>query len=137
MRLCAGVWRQHADGRADVNDEEAQLLRSVRRPIVLLRKTGSDIAPSVTIGMHTVGVMLPYMPLHYLLFDRLKIEALVLTSGNISDEPIAIHDHEALSRLKGVADPFLLYDRIIHNRSDDSVLMIARNKRRILRRSRG
>ena len=87
--------------------------------------------------MHTVGVMLPYMPLHYLLFDRLKIEALVLTSGNISDEPIAIHDHEALSRLKGVADPFLLYDRIIHNRSDDSVLMIARNKRRILRRSRG
>ena len=133
--MCGSL--EAARRQAEINEEEAQLMQSVRRPIVLLRKSGGDVAPLVTIGMHTIGVMLTYMPLHHLLFERLKIETLVLTSGNISDEPIAIHDGDALSRLSGVADAYLLYNRIIHNRSDDSVLMIARNKQRILRRSRG
>ena len=81
--------------------------------------------------------MLPYTPLHHLLFERLALDAIVLTSGNVSDEPIAITNDEAIKKLSTVADALLIYNRDIHNRSDDSVTMVVNKKTRLLRRSRG
>jgi len=81
--------------------------------------------------------MLPYMPFHYLLFDELGIPAIVLTSGNQSDEPIVIDNDQAIGHLSGIADAFLTYNRDIHNRTDDSVVMTVSGKERLIRRSRG
>jgi hydrogenase maturation protein HypF len=81
--------------------------------------------------------MLPYMPIHYLLFEKLKIPAIVLTSGNVTDEPIVIDNKDALEKLSSIADAILTYNREIHNRTDDSVVTIINKKERILRRSRG
>jgi hydrogenase maturation protein HypF len=81
--------------------------------------------------------MLPYMPLHYLLFERLKTEVIVLTSGNLADEPILIDNGQAEDVLGPAADAVLHYDRDIHNRTDDSVAMVVREQPRLLRRSRG
>jgi hydrogenase maturation protein HypF len=96
-----------------------------------------ELAPSVTRELDTLGIMLPYTPFHYLLFERLSIDAIVLTSGNLSDEPIVIDNAEAVETLAQVADAFLVYNRDIHNRSDDSVAMVVNDKIRLLRRSRG
>jgi hydrogenase maturation protein HypF len=96
-----------------------------------------ELAPSVTRGLDTLGIMLPYTPLHYLLFEHLQTDAIVLTSGNLSDEPIVISNEEAQQRLGSVADALLVYNRDIHNRSDDSVAFVANNTPRLLRRSRG
>ncbi len=117
-------------------DEETELT-GWRRPVVLLKGRGKSLAPSVCMGFPTVGALLPYMPFHYLLFERLSLPALVLTSGNLSDEPIVIDDREALERLGPVTDAVLTYNRRIHNRVDDSVVMVAGGRRRVLRRSRG
>ncbi len=95
------------------------------------------LAPSVTRGLSTLGIMLPYTPFHSLLFERLAIDAIVLTSGNLSDEPIVINNEEAVETLSQVADALLVYNRDIHNRSDDSVAMVVNDKARLLRRSRG
>ena len=119
---------------------ERQLLESPQRPIVLLqRKPGSPIAEAVAPRNAYLGVMLPYTPLHYLLLEpgeggRL---ALVMTSGNMSEEPIAIGNEEALNRLKPLADAFLLHNRDIHLRCDDSVTRLFEGKEAIIRRSRG
>jgi len=121
---------------AFVNKAEEEALASFRRPIVLL-KSKNKLAASVCMGFNTLGAMLPYMPFHYQLFDVLKTPAIVLTSGNISDEPIIIDNSLALQKLKTIADAVLTYNRDIHNRADDSVLMIANKKERIFRRSRG
>ncbi len=118
-----------------MTDEEELLLTGWRRPIVLLKSKGK-LAPSVSIGLDTVGVMLPYMPFHYQLFDFLKLPAIVLTSGNISDEPVIIEDREARDKLGKVADAILTYNRKIHNRTDDSVVFHAGHHPRIIRRSR-
>ncbi len=121
---------------AFVDDVEEASLTSLKRPIVLLNQK-KEMAPSVTVGFNTIGAMLPYMPLHYLLFEKLKIPAIVLTSGNISDEPIIIDNQVAIEKLSQIADAVLTYNREIHNRTDDSVVTIINKKERIFRRSRG
>jgi hydrogenase maturation protein HypF len=116
---------------------EAELLESPRRPIVLLRRRpGAPIAEPVAPGNRFLGVMLPYTPLHDLLAGELGLP-FVLTSGNLSDEPIAYRDEDAFERLGGIADCFLVHDREIHIRTDDSVARTFRNRPLLMRRSRG
>jgi len=124
-----------------LSDAERQLLESPQRPIVLLRrKSDSPISALVAPNNSHLGVMLPYTPLHYLLLERRGDEtdtlALVMTSGNMSEEPIAIDNEEALERLRPLADAFLLHDRDIHVRCDDTVTRIFEGKEAIIRRSR-
>jgi len=120
-----------------VHKEEERLLCSPERPIVLLnRKKDSSIAPSVAPFQKTLGVMLPYSPLHHLLLHG-PLKSLVMTSGNVSDEPIAYKNEEACRRLSEIADFFLLHDRDIHMRCDDSVARVFRDRPFVLRRSRG
>lgn len=121
---------------ATVNKEEETSLTSLRRPIVILDMK-KELAPSVTVGFNTIGVMLPYMPLHYLMFEHTKLPSIVLTSGNISDEPILIKNEEAVQQFAGIADAVLTYNREIHNRADDSVAVVVNKKERLIRRSRG
>lgn len=121
---------------AEVNATEEALLCSWRRPIVLLRMI-KPLASSVTTGLNTIGAFLPYMPVHYLLFDKISLSALVLTSGNLSDEPIIIDDAMAKKVFKGVAYDIVSYNREIQNRTDDSVVKIFGGKERVFRRSRG
>lgn len=106
--------------------QERQLLESPQRPIVILRRRpDSPVAPGIAPGQHTLGFMLPYTPLHYLLLaDTLPGQALVMTSGNLSEEPIATDNDEARSRLSALADAFLMHDRPIHTRCDDSVVRV-------------
>lgn len=121
---------------AFVNNTEETSLKLWKRPIVLLRQKKS-LAPSVSVGFNTIGAMLPYMPLHYLLFEKMDIPAIVLTSGNISDEPIVTDNETAAEKIGNIADAVLIYNRDIYNRTDDSVVTIVNNKERVLRRSRG
>jgi len=129
----------------EVNHQEETLLLSNKRPVVILPLythhpspiTHHLIAPSVTQGLRTLGVMLPYTPLHHLLFKGLPIPAIVLTSGNISDEPIVIDNEHAVETLGQIADAVLVYNRDIHNRNDDSVVTVINTTSRIIRRSRG
>jgi len=121
----------------EMDEEEERLLLGVARPIVILkRKKGSTIAPSVAPYQNTLGVMLPYSPLHHLLFHG-SLASLVMTSGNVSDEPIAYRSDEAIGRLSGIADYFLFHNREIHMRCDDSVTRVFEGRPYILRRSRG
>ncbi len=124
-----------------VDDTEEALLTGTVRPIVLLRRRDSDdacpsLADGVADGLAEIGVMLPYTPLHHLLLRRLA-RPLVMTSGNRSDEPIATGNEEALTRLAGIADAFLLNDREIHSRYDDSVLRVVDGLVEPVRRARG
>ena len=108
-----------------------------RRPIVLLEKrVGAALAPSVAPDNRFVGVLLPYTPLHHLLAREVG-RPFVLTSGNVSDEPIAYRDEDALARLAGIADAFLTHDRAIHVRTDDSVVRVVAGVAMPIRRSRG
>ncbi len=123
-----------------VSQAEAELLGSYASPIVLLdRKPGSDISSAVAPQQNTLGFMLPYTPLHYLLLEPGDgtPEVLVMTSGNLSEEPIAYRDEDALARLAGIADGFLLNDRPIHMRMDNSVFRVIQNQPYPIRRSRG
>ncbi len=118
------------------DDLEQRLLAGVERPIVLLRKKPeSALSPQVAPNNRYFGVMLPYTPLHYLLMEHFG--ALVMTSGNLSDEPIAFEDKEARNRLSGIADFHLGHDRDIHTRTDDSIARVMAGKALLLRRSRG
>jgi hydrogenase maturation protein HypF len=119
-----------------VDEEEEKEIKSWRRPIVVLKKK-KRLSASVSNGLNSIGAMLPYMPMHYLLFRFLKTGALVLTSGNISDEPLIIDDLLAEKQLVTVADSFLSYNRQIINRTDDSVVRIIGKKTSLIRRSRG
>jgi hydrogenase maturation protein HypF len=122
---------------AHVDEAEERVLASPRRPIVLLaRRVGAPVAPSVAPGNRTLGLMLPYTPLHHLLAAELG-EPFVLTSGNLSDEPIAYEDDDAFARLGAVADHFLTHDRAIRVRVDDSVVRVFRDREMPIRRSRG
>ncbi len=124
---------------AEPTVEEAVLLASPQRPIVLLKKReDGPIADAVSPRNRYFGVMLPYTPLHHLLFDAgVDFTALVMTSGNRSDEPIAIDNGEATDRLSGIADAFLVHDRDIVLRSDDAIVRRAAGAIRPIRRSRG
>ncbi|MEP7076020.1 MAG: carbamoyltransferase HypF [Acidobacteriota bacterium] len=121
-----------------LSQAERDLLTSRERPIVLLSSKPIGAIPSgVAPGVATLGFMLPYTPLHHLLFEGLD-GPLVMTSGNISDEPIAYRDAEGSERLKSIADYFLTNDRRIHVRTDDSIARIDRCSRKVIvRRSRG
>ncbi len=119
-----------------VHDDEEKALTSWRRPIVLL-KNKFLLAPAVSNGLVTTGIMLPYMPIHYQMFDFLKTDAIVFTSGNLSEEPVTIDEIHGTDVLRQVADHVVAYNRAIHNRADDSVLMLAAGHERLIRRSRG
>ena len=121
---------------AVLSPEEEALLTSWRRPIVLLKKT-VEMAPGVCLGLNTIGAFLPYMALHYLLFERLHTDALVLTSGNLAEEPIVIDNGKALAVFNFITDAVLTYNRDIVNRTDDSVVRLIAGKERVVRRSRG
>jgi hydrogenase maturation protein HypF len=122
----------------ELDDASRALLESPERPIVLLRKKSpSLIAELVAPFNREYGVFLPYTPLHHLLFAAGRFQALVMTSGNISEEPIAIDNPEALARLRGMADFFLVHNRDILLRCDDSVVRVTGDEPRQLRRSRG
>ena len=122
---------------AFVSKREAKLLTSRERPVVLLRRhPGGPLAHWVAPGLDTVGVMLAYTPLHHLLCDLVR-RPLVMTSGNRSEEPIAIGNEDAKARLSAIADAFLLHDRDIVARYDDSVVRVAGDTTVFLRRARG
>jgi hydrogenase maturation protein HypF len=116
---------------------EEGLLGSAARPIVLARpRPGARVAAAVAPRSDQLGVMLPYSPLHHLLLADTG-RTLVMTSGNVSDEPIAFDDEEAAERLAGIADLFLVHDRPIETRTDDSVVRVVGDRPLVLRRSRG
>lgn len=126
---------------AHVGPAEEALLTGAERPIVLLRlrepaPAGRALAPSVAPGLAEVGVMLPYTPLHHLLMAETG-RPLVMTSGNRSEEPIATGNAEALKRLGDIADAFLLHDRPIAERYDDSVTRVVDGEAELVRRARG
>ncbi|MGB6580607.1 MAG: carbamoyltransferase HypF [Streptosporangiaceae bacterium] len=129
---------------AEVDTAAAGLLTSPARPIVLLpRRAEADLAAATAPGNRQLGIMLPYTPLHHLLLKAAAqageagSRPIVLTSGNVSDEPIVYRDEEALARLGGIADAFVVHDRAIHIRTDDSVARAFRGRPMLLRRSRG
>jgi hydrogenase maturation protein HypF len=122
----------------EVDHVAAQSLTSARRPIVLLPRLPAAeqlIASAVAPGNRQLGLMLPYTPLHHLLLAAAG--PLVVTSGNVSDEPIAYRDGDALGRLAGIADAFVVHDRAIHVRTDDSVVRTFGGRESVVRRSRG
>ncbi|MDM7999671.1 MAG: carbamoyltransferase HypF [Dehalococcoidia bacterium] len=121
-----------------VSPEEEQLLRSPQSPIVLLRwrREESSVCAEVAPNLKYLGVMLPYTPLHHLLMSEVGCP-LVMTSGNLSEEPIAKANDEALRRLGGVADYFLLHNRDIYAKYDDSVCIVETEIPRVVRRARG
>ncbi len=123
----------------DVGPTELALLTSAARPIVLLRRRVAGervVAASVAPGSSTLGVMLPYTPLHGLLLEEFG-GPLVMTSGNASDEPIAFRDDDAAQRLRDIADAALVHDRAIRTRVDDSVVTVVGGRVLPVRRSRG
>ena len=123
---------------AEVNEAEEYRLLSWKRPIVLLQANlQNSLAPGVSVGLNTIGAMLPYLPFHHLLFSELNIPAIVLTSGNISDEPILIDDRKALDTFLLITEGVVAYNREIENRTDDSVVRIICDSERVFRRSRG
>ena len=121
----------------EISPAEVELLESQAAPIVLLKpKAGADIAGNVAHYSPYLGVMLPYSPLHHLLMEECRFP-LIATSGNRSDEPIAISNEEATVRLKDIADHFLMHNRPIVRACDDSVVRLTRGRAGILRRARG
>ncbi len=122
---------------AEIGALEEALLASVERPIVLCRRRdGAPLAPEIAPGSPLVGLLLPYAPLHHLLLAEAG-RPLVLTSGNLSEEPIAFEDDDAVSRLGAIADVFLVHDRRIASRCDDSVVRVVAGRPLVLRRARG
>lgn len=121
---------------AHLGDAERLALQDKAAPIVLLAAKGIRLASGIAPGEDKLGFMLPYTPLHYLLMQPLQ-RPLVMTSGNLSEEPQCTANDAALTKLHGIADYFVLHDRNIVNRLDDSVLRIMAGQRRMLRRARG
>jgi hydrogenase maturation protein HypF len=131
-----------AERLVELEDAERALLCSPQRPIVLAtRYSDAPVATSVAPGALELGVMLPYSPLHHLLLRDCDAGALVMTSGNVSDEPIAYRDEDAAQRLGSIADLVLVHDRPIETRTDDSVARVVAGPRGsrplFVRRSRG
>ncbi len=132
---------QSAKKFVHISGNEEKLLAGFQRPIVLLRKKTSKIADNTAPANKKLGIMLPYTPLHHLLMNavskKMAPAALVMTSANISEEPIAIDNDEARRRLGRIADGFLMHNRDILIRADDSVLFTVNDKTQYIRRSRG
>src|ERR1017187_7230180 len=138
---------QAARELCEVDDGAARALNGPRHPIVILpRREGAGLPDGIAPGNPTLGVMLPYTPLHHLLFRGAEKAgtgqeacptALVMTSGNLSEEPIVVENHDARQRLGGVADWFLVHNRDIYMRADDSVVRMFEGEERVMRRSRG
>ena len=123
--------------QCQISRTEEELLTSPQCPIVLLRrKAESSVSPLVAPQLNYLGVMLPYTPLHHVLLRETGLP-LVMTSGNLSEEPITKDNDEAMRRLQGIADYFLLHNRDIYTRYDDSVTMVERGKPQLIRRARG
>jgi len=121
----------------EVSASERDLLAGARRPIVLLRRrVEASLSAAIAPGNRHLGVMLPYTPLHHLLFLDAALTALVMTSGNLSEEPIVSREEE-LTRLAPLADRFLTHNRPIQTRVDDSVVRVFRGRPLLVRRSRG
>jgi hydrogenase maturation protein HypF len=121
-----------------VDETAARALGGPRHPIVILpRREDAGLAEDIAPGNPTLGVMLPYTPLHHLLFRGAAFGALVMTSGNLSEEPIVVENHDARHRLGRVADWFLDHNRDIYMRADDSVVRVFEGRERVMRRSRG
>ncbi|MBM3190576.1 MAG: carbamoyltransferase HypF, partial [Chloroflexi bacterium] len=126
-----------AEAHAELGDTERELLRSPAAPIVLVPwREDSTIAHEAAPATRAIGVMLPYTPLHHLLLDDVQVP-LVMTSGNLSEEPIARDNEEALRRLGGIADGFLTHNRDIRSRYDDSVWFVSGAVAQPVRRARG
>jgi hydrogenase maturation protein HypF len=127
-----------ARGLCNISKEEAALLQTPARPIVLCRsRSNNGIAPSIAPGIPWLGIFLPYAPLQHLLFANDRVSALVMTSANLSEEPIAIDNQEARARLGNIADAFLMHNREILQRCDDSVAAIVDGAPQLIRRARG
>lgn len=125
-------------GYAMVSEAEEETLLSKERPIVILKKNESyDFAQSVSPGLHNIGVMLPYAPLHHLLFNHTDTPAYIMTSANVPGEPMMITNEEILKNLDTIADYYLIHNRRILNRCDDSVARFRNNELAFIRRSRG
>lgn len=121
----------------EVSELEQRLLESPECPIVLMRrKAGGGISEAVAPECPRLGVMLPYTPMHHLLLEALGFP-IVATSGNLSEEPICIDEREALLRLRGIADIFLVHNRPIARHVDDSIVQVVAGREMVLRRSRG
>ena len=121
----------------DVSGVEKELLTSHQCPIVLLKwKSGSTVTAAVVPGLNHLGVMLPYTPIYHVLMRETGLP-LVMTSGNLSEEPIASENEESLRRLGGIADYFLLHNRDIYSKYDDSVAIVEGEKPQLVRRARG
>jgi hydrogenase maturation protein HypF len=124
-----------------ISDTEREILTSFRRPIVLLEKkktfAQSNISDLVAPGLNNIGFMLPYTGIHHLIFDYIGEKPLIYTSGNKSNIPMGIENRKIIDQLQGIADFFLLHDRTIYQRADDSVLRVHDDKKKIIRRSRG
>jgi hydrogenase maturation protein HypF len=121
-----------------VSHQEENLLTSVQRPIVTLQKLPKcPLADSVSPGLNSIGVMLPYTGIHLLLLDNFTKDALVMTSGNYPGNPIIINNEQALKELYKIADYFLIHNRAIINRCDDSVIKVVEKVPMFLRKSRG
>lgn len=119
-----------------LNKEETKLLESWRKPIVLL-KAKQSLAHSVNSGLNSVGAMLPYLPFHFLLFEKLKSDSIVYTSANYSGAPIIWHDDAAKIYFANEVDVFIHHNRKIHNPIDDSVIKVVSEQKQIIRRARG
>jgi len=126
---------------AQIRDEfekELSFLENNRRPIVVCNKAESfDLAPSVAPNLHNIGLMLPYSGTHYVLFDFLKTDAVVMTSANLPGLPMVIDNDDAFKKLNMISDYFLFHNRLIQNRTDDTVIRFVNDKPTFLRRSRG
>lgn len=125
-----------AEEYVSLNDDERQSLLSWQRPIVLAA-IKKNLAPAVCNGLNRIGAMLPYAPLHHLLFREMDLPALVMTSANLADEPLVADADNAWSALGNVFDALLDHNRDIVNRVDDSVCFIVNGKSRLIRRARG
>ncbi|MBR0370312.1 MAG: carbamoyltransferase HypF [Methanobrevibacter sp.] len=120
---------------AQLTSREIETITSNKRPIVILKKNENyDFPESLSPGLHNIGVMLPYSPMHYLLFDEGKIDTYVMTSANIPGEPMMIDNAEIIN---GISDYSLVHNRKILNRCDDSVIRFRNNELSFIRRSRG
>lgn len=123
---------------AIVSEAEEKTLLSKERSIVILKKNEAyDFAESVSPGLHNIGVMLPYAPLHHLLFNHTDTPAYIMTSANVPGEPMMITNEEILENLDKIADYYLIHNRRILNRCDDSVARFRNNELAFIRRSRG
>ncbi len=121
----------------EISEKEKELLLSKERPIVILKEKREIVSEEVAPGLTHLGLMLPYSPIQHLIFNKIENTPLVMTSGNISEEPIISDEDELFEKLSSVADFFLTSDRVIVQQSDDSVLFVSKESPFMIRRAKG